>query len=83
MSPADMAEAMREWRLNLDRKPECVFEETENARFVAERLRASGSKRSRPGCVGTQIESIREYLSTKSVWINTSDEAPGNQFVMR
>ncbi|MEM9060370.1 MAG: aldehyde dehydrogenase [Pseudomonadota bacterium] len=29
------------------------------------------------------IESIREYLSTKSVWINTSDEAPGNPFVMR
>ncbi|MEL6998931.1 MAG: aldehyde dehydrogenase [Pseudomonadota bacterium] len=29
------------------------------------------------------IEAIREYLSTKSVWINTSDEAPGNPFVMR
>ncbi|MEM1163617.1 MAG: aldehyde dehydrogenase [Pseudomonadota bacterium] len=29
------------------------------------------------------IESIREYLSTKSVWINTSDAAPGNPFVMR
>lgn len=29
------------------------------------------------------IEAIREYLSTKSVWINTSDAAPGNPFVMR
>jgi aldehyde dehydrogenase (NAD+) len=29
------------------------------------------------------IESIRDYLSTKSVWINTSDAAPGNPFVMR
>ncbi|MEL7471247.1 MAG: aldehyde dehydrogenase [Pseudomonadota bacterium] len=29
------------------------------------------------------IDAIREYLSTKSVWINTSDEAPGNPFVMR
>jgi aldehyde dehydrogenase (NAD+) len=29
------------------------------------------------------IESIREYLSTKSVWINTSEAAPGNPFVMR
>ena len=29
------------------------------------------------------MESIREYLSTKSVWINTSDTAPGNPFVMR
>lgn len=29
------------------------------------------------------IEAINEYLSTKSVWINTSDEAPGNPFVMR
>lgn len=29
------------------------------------------------------IESIREYLSTKSVWINTSDAAPGNPFVLR
>ena len=29
------------------------------------------------------VEAIREYLSTKSVWINTSDEAPGNPFVMR
>lgn len=28
-------------------------------------------------------EAIREYLSTKSVWINTSDAAPGNPFVMR
>lgn len=29
------------------------------------------------------IESVRDYLSTKSVWINTSDAAPGNPFVMR
>jgi aldehyde dehydrogenase (NAD+) len=29
------------------------------------------------------IEAIREYLSTKSVWINTSDATPGNPFVMR
>lgn len=29
------------------------------------------------------IEAIREYLSTKSVWINISDEAPGNPFVLR
>ncbi|MEM9139677.1 MAG: aldehyde dehydrogenase [Pseudomonadota bacterium] len=29
------------------------------------------------------IESIREYMSTKAVWINTSDETPGNPFVMR
>jgi len=29
------------------------------------------------------IEAIREYLETKSVWINTSDAAPGNPFVMR
>ncbi len=29
------------------------------------------------------IEAIHEYLETKSVWINTSDEAPGNPFVMR
>ena len=29
------------------------------------------------------VEAIREYLSTKSVWINTSDAAPGNPFVMR
>ena len=29
------------------------------------------------------IESIRDYLATKSVWINTSDAAPGNPFVLR
>jgi len=29
------------------------------------------------------IESIRDYLSTKSVWFNTSDATPGNPFVMR
>ncbi len=29
------------------------------------------------------IESIRGYLETKSVWINTSDAAPGNPFVLR
>ena len=29
------------------------------------------------------IEAIKEYLETKSVWINTSDAAPGNPFVMR
>ena len=29
------------------------------------------------------VEAIRDYLSTKSVWINTSDAAPGNPFVMR
>ncbi|MFK7941360.1 MAG: aldehyde dehydrogenase [Paracoccaceae bacterium] len=29
------------------------------------------------------VEAIKEYLSTKSVWINTSDAAPGNPFVMR
>lgn len=29
------------------------------------------------------IEAIRDYLTTKSVWINTSDAAPGNPFVMR
>jgi aldehyde dehydrogenase (NAD+) len=29
------------------------------------------------------LEAIREYLETKSVWINTSDAAPGNPFVMR
>ncbi len=29
------------------------------------------------------IDAIKEYLSTKSVWINTSDAAPGNPFVMR
>jgi len=29
------------------------------------------------------IEAVREYLETKSVWINTSDAAPGNPFVMR
>ncbi|MEM1300327.1 MAG: aldehyde dehydrogenase [Pseudomonadota bacterium] len=29
------------------------------------------------------VEAIKEYLSTKSVWINTSDDAPGNPFVMR
>ena len=26
---------------------------------------------------------IHEYLETKSVWINTSEEAPANPFVMR
>ncbi len=29
------------------------------------------------------IEAIREYLSTKSIWINISEEAPGNPFVLR
>ena len=29
------------------------------------------------------VESIREFLETKSVWISTSDAAPGNPFVMR
>jgi aldehyde dehydrogenase (NAD+) len=29
------------------------------------------------------IEAIREYLDTKSVWISTSDAAPGNPFVLR
>ncbi|MEM6550075.1 MAG: aldehyde dehydrogenase [Pseudomonadota bacterium] len=29
------------------------------------------------------IDAVREYLETKSVWINTSDAAPGNPFVMR
>jgi len=29
------------------------------------------------------IEAIHEYLETKSVWISTSDAAPGNPFVMR
>ncbi|MEM6622752.1 MAG: aldehyde dehydrogenase [Pseudomonadota bacterium] len=29
------------------------------------------------------VDAINEYLSTKSVWINTSDAAPGNPFVMR
>jgi (Z)-2-((N-methylformamido)methylene)-5-hydroxybutyrolactone dehydrogenase len=29
------------------------------------------------------IESIREFLETKSVWISTSRDAPENPFVMR
>ena len=29
------------------------------------------------------IEAIREYLSTKSIWINISEESPGNPFVLR
>lgn len=29
------------------------------------------------------LEAIRQYLETKSVWINTSDAAPGNPFVLR
>ncbi|MEM7240271.1 MAG: aldehyde dehydrogenase family protein, partial [Pseudomonadota bacterium] len=29
------------------------------------------------------IEAIRSYLELKSVWINTSDAAPGNPFVLR
>ena len=29
------------------------------------------------------IEAIREYLETKAVWISTSDEVPGNPFVLR
>ena len=29
------------------------------------------------------IDAIKEYLETKSVWINTSDATPGNPFVMR
>jgi len=29
------------------------------------------------------IEANRGYLETKSVWINTSDAAPGNPFVLR
>ncbi|MEM9043048.1 MAG: aldehyde dehydrogenase [Pseudomonadota bacterium] len=29
------------------------------------------------------LHAIQEYLETKSVWINTSDAAPGNPFVMR
>ncbi|MEM7177791.1 MAG: aldehyde dehydrogenase [Pseudomonadota bacterium] len=29
------------------------------------------------------VEAIRDYLETKSVWINTSDAAAGNPFVMR
>jgi hypothetical protein len=29
------------------------------------------------------IDAVKEYLEVKSVWINTSDEAPGNPFVMR
>ncbi len=29
------------------------------------------------------MQSIKEFLETKSVWINTADAAPGNPFVMR
>lgn len=29
------------------------------------------------------IDAIREYLEVKAVWINTSEAAPGNPFVMR
>lgn len=29
------------------------------------------------------IDAVCEYLETKSVWINTSDAAPGNPFIMR
>ena len=29
------------------------------------------------------VKAIEEYLETKSVWINTSEAAPGNPFVMR
>lgn len=29
------------------------------------------------------LDAIKEYLEVKSVWINTSDDAPGNPFVMR
>lgn len=29
------------------------------------------------------MDAIKEYLQRKSVWINTSDEMPGNPFVMR
>ena len=29
------------------------------------------------------LESIREFLETKSVWISTSRDAPENPFVMR
>jgi len=29
------------------------------------------------------METVRGYLETKAVWINTSDAAPGNPFVMR
>jgi aldehyde dehydrogenase (NAD+) len=29
------------------------------------------------------IDGIGEYLTTKSIWINISDAAPGNPFVMR
>ncbi|MEM8790487.1 MAG: aldehyde dehydrogenase [Pseudomonadota bacterium] len=29
------------------------------------------------------LNAVHEYLETKAVWINTSDEAPGNPFVLR
>jgi len=29
------------------------------------------------------IDAVHEFLETKAVWINTSDETPGNPFVLR
>ncbi len=51
-------------------------------RAVSYMMPFGGMKRSGIGRE-SGIESIREYLETKSVWISTSRDAPENPFVMR
>ncbi|MCJ2025226.1 aldehyde dehydrogenase [Methylobacterium sp. J-067] len=51
-------------------------------RAVSYMMPFGGMKRSGLGRE-SGIESIREYLETKSIWISTSRDAPENPFVMR
>lgn len=51
-------------------------------RAVSYMMPFGGMKRSGVGRENG-MEAIREYLETKSVWINTSEDFPANPFVMR
>jgi aldehyde dehydrogenase (NAD+) len=51
-------------------------------RAISYMMPFGGMKRSGTGRENG-IEAIHEFLETKSVWINTSDEYPANPFVMR
>ena len=51
-------------------------------RAVSYLISFGGMKHSGVGRENGQ-DAIKEYLDVKSVWMNTSDDAPGNPFVMR
>ncbi|MEM6357472.1 MAG: aldehyde dehydrogenase family protein, partial [Pseudomonadota bacterium] len=51
-------------------------------RAVSYMMPFGGMKRSGTGRENG-MEAIREFLETKSVWINTSDDYPANPFIMR